>query len=86
MLALGISSQKAQALNFHTTTTPQLQYYVYLANVELKRLITDTEEVRSLFWINFSKYFIDSADYLKWKQPIDRVIDCANGVGARALP
>jgi hypothetical protein len=52
----------------------------------LKKLITSTEEVRDLFYQNFSRYFKESADYLGWKHTISRSIDCANGVGAIAMP
>lgn len=59
---------------------------VYLANVELGHQIKDTEEVRKYFWTNFSKYFTESADYLGWSHTITRTIDCANGIGAKAMP
>jgi phosphomannomutase len=49
-------------------------------------LITSTEEVRPLFEQNFSRYFTEAADYLGWKNIINRTIDCANGVGAKAMP
>lgn len=52
----------------------------------LKKKITDPEEVRSQFWKIFSGYFIKSAEYLGWKEPIQRTVDCANGVGASAMP
>jgi hypothetical protein len=52
----------------------------------LKKTITNPEELRPLFEQNFSKYFTEAADYLGWKQPIHRTIDCANGVGAKAMP
>jgi phosphoacetylglucosamine mutase len=42
--------------------------------------------VRADFWKNFSSFFTRTADYLGWKQPISRTVDCANGVGAVAMP
>lgn len=52
----------------------------------MKKQIKDTEEVRSAFWKTFSGYFTKAADYLGWKEKINRTIDCANGVGAVAMP
>jgi phosphoacetylglucosamine mutase len=42
--------------------------------------------VRSEFWRVFSGYFTNAANYLGWKQTIQRTVDCANGVGAKAMP
>lgn len=59
---------------------------MYLANVEHHKLITETEQIRPLFYENFSQYFTQAADFLGWKNTIERTIDCANGVGAKAMP
>jgi len=52
----------------------------------LKKEIKDTEEVRSEFWKYFSNHFLKGANYLGWDKIIHRTVDCANGVGAAALP
>jgi phosphomannomutase len=49
-------------------------------------LIANTEDIRSLYEQNFCRYFTEAADYLGWKHTIQRTIDCANGVGANAMP
>lgn len=36
LVAKGVQSQKGQVVDFNLTTTPQLQYYVYLFNEQIK--------------------------------------------------
>ena len=59
-------------------------------NIELKANDFDKEEVRKMYWQNFSSYFIKAANYLGWKEaqpPLKkRSIDCANGVGGHSMP
>ena len=52
----------------------------------MKKEIKDPEDVRSEFWKVFCGYFTKAADYLGWKEQLHRTVDCANGVGAVAMP
>jgi phosphomannomutase len=44
------------------------------------------EELRPLFWKNFSSYYRNCMSYLKDKSVKSRCIDCANGVGGKIMP